>query len=66
MLLAWGAWKNWLSLSDSGIYRNKVLTVAPGGSAVLWKARACLCFFFLVRLSWRCQIFWTSPNTIWG
>lgn len=32
--LAWGTWKNWLSLPDSGIYCNKVLTVAPGGSAV--------------------------------
>lgn len=65
MLLAWGGWKNWLSLPDSGIYRSKVLTVTPGGSAALWKAQACL-FLFLFRLSWRHQIFWTSPNTTWG
>lgn len=66
MLLTWGVWKNWLSLPDSGIYHNKVLAVAPGGSAALWKAQACLCFFFLFRLPWKYQIFWTSPNTTWG
>lgn len=64
--LAWGTWKNWLSLPDSGIYCNKILTVAPGGSAVLCKPRHVSVSFSSLSCHGDAKSSGLNPNTTWG